>query len=335
MQIYQNVLLSTILWYQIGGVAKTVIDVASKEDLFEALAYIKNNNIAKIFVLGLGSNLLFTDDGFDGVIIRFQSQDDGKGIRVLEANEGSNLPSSNRGPTPIVDAFAGEFLDSVIHFGFDNGFVGLEWAGGLPGTVGAAVRGNVGAFGGEIKDSFIKAHCIRLNDNGNYEELNLTKEEMGFSYRSSKVKTGKLIVVSAQFGLKKATQEELLEARETYYANITYRQEKHPLDYPNCGSVFKNISDPKEVSKILEKWPDVESLVREKWHGKVSMGFIIDRLGLKGKQIGSAQISEKHQNFIVNKGGAKASEVKSLINEISIKMQEEFGFTPEIEIEII
>ncbi len=326
MQIYNNVLLSTILWYQIGGVAKTVLDVASKEDLYEALSYIKDNNISKVFVLGLGSNLLFSDDGYDGVIIRFLMQEDGQGVKLLENN--------------IVEAFAGEFLDSVIQAQFENGLVGLEWAGGLPGTVGAAVRGNVGAFGGEIKDVFVKAHCIRLEENGDFEELTLSSEEMEFSYRSSKVKTARsassvLIVVSAQFQLREGTPEELLLAHEKYFENITYRQDKHPLDYPNCGSVFKNISRPEDVARILESWNDIKEMVNDKWHGKVSMGYIIDRLGLKGREIGGAQISEKHQNFIVNKGGAKASDVKNLIVEVEKEMQKSFGIMPEVEIEIV
>lgn len=328
MRVYNNVLLSTILWYQIGGIAKVVLDIASKADLYEALAYIRDNKIPKVFVLGLGSNLLLPDEGYDGAIIRFLMQEDGQGVRLLENN--------------VVEAFAGEFLDSVIQAQFENGLVGLEWAGGLPGTVGAAVRGNVGAFGGEIKDVFIKAHCIRLQEDGGYEELTLNWDEMEFSYRSSKVKTysassghDKIIVVSAQFQLRTGTQEELLVAHEKYFENITYRQSKHPLDYPNCGSVFKNISNPNEVFKVISKWPDIDDLVKEKWHGKVSMGYIIDRLGLKGKQIGGAQISEKHQNFIVNKGGAKSHDIKNLITEIESKMQDELGFTPEVEIEIV
>ena len=321
MQIYSNVLLSTILWYQIGGVAKTVLDVASKEDLYEALAYIKENNVTKVFVLGLGSNLLFSDEGYDGVIIRFLMQEDGQGVRLLENN--------------IVESFAGEFLDSVIQAQFENGLVGLEWAGGLPGTVGAAVRGNVGASGGEIKDVFVKAHCIKLQENGDYEEITLNHDEMEFSYRSSKVKTEKLIVVNAQFQLREGTPEELLTAHEKYFENITYRQEKHPLDYPNCGSVFKNISKPEEVERILESWGDIADLVKNKWHGKVSMGYIIARLGFAGQQNGGAQVSEKHQNFIINKGGASANDVKGLITEIEEEMQESFGFTPEIEIEIV
>lgn len=321
MQIYNNVLLSTILWYQIGGIAHTVIDISSKEDIYEALQYVKDNNVAKVFILGLGSNLLFSDDGYDGVIIRFQSQDDGQGVRFL--GDG------------IIESFAGEFLDSIIQAQFELGLVGLEWAGGLPGTVGAAVRGNVGAFGGEIKDIFVKAHCIRIEENGDYEEVTLTHDEMEFAYRSSKVKSEKLVVVSAQFQLKEGSQEELLASHDKYFENITYRQDKHPLDYPNCGSVFKNISRKEDVERILESWGDIRELVNGKWHGKVSMGYVIDRLGLRGLREGNAQISEKHQNFIVNLGGAKAEEVKRIITQVEEEMQESFGITPEVEIEIV
>lgn len=321
MNIYKNVPLSTILWYQIGGVADTVIDISSKEDLHKALKYIEENNIPDIFVIGLGSNMLFPDKGFNGVVLRFLIQNDGQGIRKISDN--------------IIESFAGETLDSVIQFSFDNELIGLEWAGGLPGTVGAAVRGNVGAFGGEIKDNFKKAHCIRLLTKGGYEELVLTRDEMEFSYRASKVKKEKLIVVSAQFELKKGTPEELLAAREIYYENILYRQNKHPLDYPNCGSVFKNISEKEDIQKITDKWTDIKELVNEKWHGKVSMGYIIDKLGLKGFRAGNAMISEKHQNFIVNLGGAKADDVKEIIATVEKRVQDEFGITPEVEIEII
>jgi len=174
-----------------------------------------------------------------------------------------------------------------------------------------------------------------LIKNGDYEELTLNKDEIEFSYRTSFVKTEKLIVVSAQFKLNEGSPEELLEAHEKYFANILYRQEKHPLDYPNCGSIFKNISKKEEVDRILESWEDAREMVEGKWHGKVSMGYIINRLGFAGKQIGAAKVSEKHQNFIVNLGGARADDVKNIITEIEEEMQESFGFTPEIEIEIV
>lgn len=321
MQIYNNVPLSTILWYQIGGVADIVIDISSKKDLYEALKYVEDNNIYEIFILGLGSNILFSDDGFKGAIFRFLIQDDGQGIHKISDN--------------IIEGFAGETLDSIIHFSLDSGMVGLEWAGGLPSTLGAAVRGNVGAFGGEIKDIFLKAHCIKLFRHGGYEELIIEKDEMEFSYRTSKIKKEKLIIASIQIELKRETPEKLLEAREQYYKNVIYRQEKHPLDYPNCGSVFKNIFKKDEINKVIKKWSNVKDLINGKWHGKVSMGYVINKLGLKGLRVGNAMISEKHQNFIVNLGGAKSDDVKKIIASVEKKVQNEFGFTPEVEIEIV
>jgi len=320
MKVYQNIFLKNYLWFKIGGKASLVIDIPSKEDLIETLHFIKENKIQNIFVLGEGSNLLFRDELFDGAILHF-TEPNPSSIKLVEDE--------------TIECFAGESLDSVIRFAFDNNLVGLEWAGGLPGTVGAAVRGNVGAFGGEIKDTFQKAHGFRLLTDENYEELSLDNSEMEFAYRTSRVKREKLIVVSSLFKLKKGDKEEVEKAKEVYYANINYRNEKHPLEYPNCGSVFKNISKPDEVEKVISVWPDIKSLVDTKWHGKVSMGYIIDRLGLKGFRVGNAQVSEKHQNFIINLGEATSHDVKKIITTIEKKVQDTFGFTPEVEIEIV
>jgi len=319
MKILENQKLSEMFWYRIGGVARYVAQISSKEDFYETMSFIKKNNITKIFFAGTGTNLIFSDDFFDGIVLQFVPNDDG----IRNENENS------------LSVFAGQSLDQVINFGFDNNLIGLEWAGGLPGTVGAAVRGNVGAFGGEIKDVFIKAHCINLSDNGDYEEIILTKEDMNFSYRSSRVKSEKLIVLEALFELKRTDSEDIFYAREIYNQNIKYRKTHHPLEYPNCGSVFKNISEPSEVESVLRVWPDVEEKVRNNWHGKVSMGYIIGRLGFTGLRVGGAQISDKHQNFIVNLNNATSHDVKKIIVNIEKTVQSTFGFTPEIEVEVV
>lgn len=320
MKILENQNLSEIFWYRIGGIAKYVAEISSKEDFYETMSFIKNNKITNVFFTGTGTNLIFPDDFFEGIVLHFVPSPDG--IRL--ENE------------KILSVFAGQSLDEVINFGFEKNLIGLEWAGGLPGTVGAAVRGNVGAFGGEIKDVFIKAHCIKLSENGDYEEITLTKEEMNFSYRSSRVKSEKLIVLEVFFELKKSnSEEEMLHAKEMYNHNIKYRRTHHPLEYPNCGSVFKNISESSEVEKVLKVWPDIEEKVRSNWHGKVSMGYVIGRLGLTGFGVGGAQISDKHQNFIVNKNNATSDDVRKIIVNIEKTVQNTFGFTPEIEVEIV
>ncbi len=320
MKIIQNPQLSEIFWYKVGGKARFLAEISSRDDLYEVLEFAKKMNLTNFIIAGTGTNIIFSDTFFDGIIFKFVSSENG--IEVEENN--------------VVKAFSGEMLDDVIQFGFEKGLIGLEWAGGLPGTVGAAVRGNVGAFGGEIKDAFVKAHCVKIHENGEYENFVLTYDEMEFAYRTSKVKKEKFIVLETFLKLRPAkTDEEMLEAKEIYNFNKQYRQDRHPLEYPNCGSVFKNISEKDNVEKVVDAWPDIADQVRERWHGKVSMGYIIGRLGLAGKEVGGAQISNKHHNFIINKNNASAHDIRTLITEVESKCYDRFGFTPEVEVEII
>lgn len=319
MIVTENAVLADVLWYKIGGKAKYLLTVLNRNDLFEALEFVKKERIENVFLCGLGSNLIFTDEFFNGAVIQIRQ----------ESNEVTYTEPN------LLTAFAGQTLDSVILSAFDNGLIGLEWAGGLPGTIGAAVRGNVGAFGREMKDVVIEAEVLTRED-GEYDVVTMSNTDLAFSYRNSLIKEqNMMIVVSATCKLRQGTDEELKKAQETYEANKQYRKEHHPLDYPNCGSVFKNISRNDQVEKIISVWPDIREQVETKWHGKVSMGYIIKKLGMSGYTIGRAQVSEKHANFIVNLGGAKAANVKQIISEIQNKFVQTFGFAPEVEIEIV
>ncbi|HEX2924207.1 MAG TPA: hypothetical protein VHS28_09290, partial [Chloroflexota bacterium] len=145
----------------------------------------------------------------------------------------------------------------------------------------------------------------------------------------------RLVVTSAVFGLRPSSEHELESARQRYHANIDYRNQNHPMEYPTCGSVFKNIAGHEEVERIMAVWPDVRENVEGRWHGKVSMGYAIKRLGLSGYQIGGAQISTKHNNFIVNLGTARFSDVYGLIEKVKEDFSSTFGFAPEPEVEIV
>ncbi len=321
MQIHQDFDLSKVLWYQIGGKARYFIQAENREDIERTVDFADKNNVTKLFICGLGSNLIFTDEYFDGLVLQISLKDKGKTIQL--SNEG------------FVECFAGEELDSLIQFAFANNLTGFEWAGGLPGTVGAGIRGNVGAFGGEIKDAFFDTEVMQLYKTS-FSFLNYKYHDMHFSYRNSLIKEARnLIIVQAKFFLKHATSEELQKAKEKYEENILYRKTHHPLEYPTCGSVFKNIKEPEHVQKILSVWPDIEEKVERNWYGKVSMGYVIKRLGFSGYKVGGMQVSEKHANFIVNLGEAKAKDVKTIIKTIQEKVFEAFGFIPEIEVEIV
>lgn len=319
MTVYENFELAPILWYKIGGRARYLLECHNAQDILEALDFVDKNNISRVFILGIGSNLIFTDEFFDGAVIRIDVPD----LPSFEVHEN------------MVTSYSGEILGDLILFAFDHGLIGLEWAGGLPGTVGAGVRGNVGAFGGEIKD-VVESVDLAVFDNGQVETKTLSNSELEFAYRSSLIKTSKnMVVVSAKLRLSPATDEQLVEARAIHDKNMAYRQDRHPLELPNCGSVFKNISKSDEVEKVLAVWSDITDRVTVDWHGKVSMGYINHKLGFSGYRVGNAQVSEKHNNFIVNLGGAKAADVKKIISDIQSKITETFGFTPEVEVEIV
>lgn len=319
MHIYNDFQLADILWYKIGGRTKYLLEVQNTEDVLTAIGFIQNNDIKKIFVCGLGANLLFTDDYFDGAVIRF-------------------IPSQNpaivkREENGVIEVFAGETLDRVIQFAFGNNLIGLEWAGGLPGTIGAGVRGNVGAFGGEIKNS---TNCVEVVDWTTGSISILDNQELNFTYRSSAVKKNRnFIICSVVLQLTPATKEQVIEAKRIYQANIDYRNKNHPHEYPNTGSTFKNIATKEDVEKIVQVFPDMQELINTKWYGKVSMGYLNKRLGFSGRRVGNAQVSEQHANFINNLGGAKAKDVLEIIKEIQNKFQETFGFIPETEVEIV
>src|SRR5579872_1342151 len=136
MKIYENFDVSTLFWYKIGGKTKYLLRCESKEDVKDAITFIKKRRINNIFIAGLGANLLFTDSYFDGAIIH----------KAEQTKNGISIKDST------LEAFAGQTLDEVIKFAFAHSLIGLEWAGGLPSTIGAAIRGNVGCFGFQISD---------------------------------------------------------------------------------------------------------------------------------------------------------------------------------------
>lgn len=318
MTIQHDVLLSEVLWYKIGGRVKHLLTCNSRKDILEALEFIKKEKPKHIFICGLGSNLIFSDEYFDGVVLRITAE---KPDITVEGEK--------------VTAFAGTVLGDVITYAFDHDLTGLEWAGGLPGTVGAGVRGNVGAYGGEVKDALVSAEVIDYS--GEEPVLkNLTNEELQFVYRGSLIKSRThMLVVSATFALQKSTTDEVEAARAVYEKNRQNRRDKHPLEYPNCGSVFKNLRDPDQIAKVLAVYPDLKEFVETKWYGKVAVASLIERLGLKGFRVGNAQVSEKHALFIINLGNAKAKDVLEVIKTVKTKFQKTFGFEPEVEVEIV
>jgi UDP-N-acetylmuramate dehydrogenase len=314
IQIQKDVLLVPYTTFRIGGVARFFVEVGSEEDLVEALKYAKENNI-EYFILGGGSNILVSDKGFDGIVIRMK-------------HEAWNMEQKTGDMEQInIEYWSGVMLSQVVSASVKNGLTGLEWATGIPGTIGGAVRGNAGAFNGEMVQSVVSVRAINTLDS-RMEIIKLTNKDCHFKYRSSifKEENG-WIILSITLNLKQGdAKESTNKAREI----IRKRVEKQPK-YPSAGSFFKNpVVENEKIVELFEK--DTKTQSKEK---KIPAGWLIEQIGLGGKTIGGAQISEKHSNFIINIGNATAEDVIILSSLIKQKVRNEFGVQLQEEVQLV
>lgn len=271
--------------FRIGGAADYFVKPGSPDELAKVIALCKKENI-KYFILGNGSNLLVSDEGYRGMIINIM--DNMNSVTV----EGT-----------VIKAQAGALLVRVSVIARDNALTGLEFASGIPGTIGGAVYMNAGAYGGEMKD--IVESVKAMDENGDIHIF--SRSEMEFAYRHSVIADRKLVVLEVTLRLASGSREsiedrmrELAEARRT----------KQPLEYPSAGSTFKR--------------PE----------GYFAGKLIMDA-GLRGYSVGGAQVAEKHCGFVINKGGATAMDVVDLIHDVQEKVNKEFGVMLEPEVKIL
>lgn len=268
--------------FRIGGNADLFITPESEEKLCRLLFVLKENGVPYM-ILGRGSNLVVSDLGIEGAVVSLSA------INQVCLNGDSR-----------VYAGAGASLASLCTFARDNCLSGLEFAYGIPGSVGGAMVMNAGAYGGEMKDAVLSARV--LLPSGSIKVIN--KEEMELSYRSSIFKKEKLIVLGAEFSLVQKDKEEITAQMDDY---MNRRKEKQPLEYPSGGSVFKRPEG-------------------------YFAGALIEKNGFKGESVGSAQVSVKHAGFIINTGNATCKDVKELIEKIQQKVMESDGVSLETEL---
>jgi len=315
MKIQKDISLTPYTNYKIGGAARYFCKVKNEKEIIEVLNFADKKNLP-VFILGGGTNVLISDKGFSGLVIKLQ-------VLELKSQE-----------TKVIIG-AGVKLSDVVSFALENSLSGIEWASGIPGTVGGAIRGNAGAFGGEMKDIVTEVTIIKnenrkaKNDNVKLKIKKFDNEDMKFGYRRSIVKEKRnIIVLSAIFTLKKIKNEkEKTKSKELINYYLNYRKEHQPLNYPSCGSVFKNIEE-REIKKNKELLKNIKK-------GIVSAAVLIAKAGLVGKKIGDAQISEKHANFIINLGNAKARDVLDLIKLCQKEVYKKFGVKLKSEVEMV
>lgn len=304
-QVEKNVALAPLTTFKIGGSAQYLFEAKTTEDVKKAIGAATKIGMP-FFILAGGSNILFSDKGFQGLVI------------VIE-----NTDWSINGTEVVAEA--GVSVDTLVTETGRRGLSGLEWAGGLPGSIGGAVRGNAGAFGGETKDTLTEVEVLDENN----EVRTISNKECEFGYRTSVFKEKNWIILSATFQLHKGDTEEI---EKIAASNIEYREKRHPLEYPNAGSMFKNC-DVKNVSAdIQEQFKDV---LKVDPFPVLPTAALIDRAGLKGMKEGQAQVSEKHPNYIVNLGGATAQDVLTLIKKVKSVIKEKYGVELEDEVQYV
>ena len=292
--------------YKIGGPAKLFVEVETTEEAREILKQVQDDN-EKVFILGGGTNVLIDDEGFDGCIIHNKIE----GINIVEDG---------------LEVGSGVMIKDLLAFCIENSLSGLEWAGGLPGTIGGAIRGNAGAFKGEIKDNVLEVVSLDLKS---LEEKIRTNSECSFGYRNSIFKSGAGVnefITHAVLGLTSGNKEEI---KEKISQKIEYRVNRHPMGYPNIGSTFKNIPFD-SLSPKLQK--EFVQYVKTDPFPVVPTTKLLALALLKGKRVGGAMISEKHPNFIVNVDNATSLDVKALIEIAKQAVWEKYGINLEEEI---
>lgn len=285
-KVKENEPLAPYTTIKIGGPADLFIEPTSIENLEKTMEVLRKHGI-KWCAIGRGSNLLVSDQGIEGAVIRL-----GSGLDQLEINSSE------------IKVGGGYSLVSLATAISKKGIAGLEFASGIPGSVGGAVYMNAGAHGSDISKILKRAHI--LFEDGNMEWL--TNEEMEFSYRTSALQKKRPgIVVEAVFQLSNGNREEIIKEMQK---NKDYRKETQPWNFPCAGSIFRNPL-PNYAGKLIEV------------------------AGLKGYSIGGAKISEMHGNFIINAGGAKANDVLALIQYVKDTIYHLYEIKMETEVEII
>ena len=284
VEIKKDELMSKHTTFRIGGPADLFVSPYTEE--IPGLLRLAKEDQIPVTIIGNGSNLLVADKGIRGLVIEI-----GKGLESISFE-------GNR-----VTVGAGTLLSRLANAAAENSLAGLEFAAGIPGSVGGAVVMNAGAYGGEMKDVLVEVKV--LDEHG--EEKVLSLEELDLSYRHSCILENNYIVVEAtmdlQMGMEDLIREEMAKLRDQ-------RVEKQPLEFPSAGSTFKR--------------PE----------GYFAGKLIMDA-GLRGYTVGGAQVSEKHCGFVINKGGATAADVCKLMKDVNDKVVAQFGVALEPEVKMV
>jgi len=308
INIQENIALAPYTTFKIGGPARYFVVAKNEEMVQEALVWAQKNN-QPVFVMGGGSNVLISDDGYKGLVLYLEHVDPEIDLEEKQ-----------------IHCFSGCLLSRIIDTAVKNSLSGMENMAGIPGTAGGAVRGNAGAFGVEAKDVVVSVRAID-RETGKIHEFRRNKCE--FSYRNSLFKKEKIwIVVGVVFQLGEGNKEGLLEIVEEIKGK---RNEKQDQEVCCAGSFFVN---PVVENENLRKEFEEEAQTKSRGN-KVPAGWLIDRVEMRGKQIGGAMVSEQHPNYIVNTGNATAKDVIMLVSIVKRAVRDTYNVELQREVQYI
>jgi len=296
MEIREQVILAPFTTFGIGGPARYFVEVRTETEVREALLFAQEKCL-KTAILGGGSNVLVSDKGFDGVIIKIMPDDllfDGDLVRVS----------------------AGYNLLTLIRTCTARGLGGWESLAGIPGTVGGAVRGNAGAFGSEIRDFVLSVRALHRET---LEAREFSNKESNFAYRDSYYKEHSEWIITAVS--LRLTHIEVKESRRLIDETIAVREKRHLQNVRAAGSFFMNPVAPQDVIELFEREKGGPARL-----GRVPAGWLIEKVGMKGVRVGGAIASEMHPNYILNEtGDARAEDVLTLAEKICERVEQRFG----------
>ena len=298
IRFVENEPLSAHCTFKIGGPADVFVQPETEEQLCRVIALCKECDV-KYYLLGNGSNILFEDAGYRGAVINVSAMK--SAIGILE-----NICFPGKDPSLTYDAVvvgADKMLSSLCMTALENSLTGLEFAYGIPGTVGGAVYMNAGAYGGEMKDVLVSVRYLTAEG----ESVEVPAEQLDLSYRHSIFEENGGCILSAQFALTPGEPEAIRAKMDELMAK---RLDKQPLDKPSAGSTFK-----RPVGAFA--------------------AALIDQCGLRGYRHGGAAVSEKHCGFVVNLGGASCADVLALCEEVRTIVKEKTGYDLEKEIRVV
>jgi len=295
--------------FRVGGAAALHTVAFSSDALVDSVVAALDLGLP-FYLYGGGSNLLVSDDGFSGVMIQAAHRN----IHIKEHR---------------VFAEAGAITSMVARQSVEAGLTGFEWAIGVPGTIGGAIYGNAGCYGGDMSDSVV---LVDVYDLTTRQRKNMAKTECGFEYRESRFKHERMLILGCEMLFAPST--DVQASRKRMNDIVALRKEKQPLDSSSAGCAFKNFefSDPTALD-ILQRSVEVpESMLRNK---SISAGWLIDQVGMMGASVGDAQVSLKHGNFFLNKGNARAQDLLALISRVKMKVRDEFGIELQEEVQLV